>query len=60
MCGNATLVMDASTKSRNATAQSKTRIRLPRPVASVKDAEPVVIPYLHMLGISNVGASNVG
>src|SRR5450759_4366046 len=43
MCGIATLVMDASTKSRNATAQSRIRIRLPRHVASVKDAEPAVI-----------------
>src|ERR1700733_8306024 len=66
MCGSATLVMDASTKSRNATAQSRIRTRLPRHVASVEDAEPAVIAVppgvseAYYVGITNVGSTNVG
>jgi hypothetical protein len=58
MWGSATFVIDASTKSRNATAQSSARIRRPCQLRSASGGETVVMQNSYV-GSANVGIANI-
>src|SRR5262249_59493120 len=56
--GSATFVIDASTKSRNATAQSSARIRRPCQLCSAGGGDAVVMENSYA-GSTNVGIANI-
>jgi hypothetical protein len=58
MRGSATFVIDASTKSRNATAQRSARIRRPCQLCSASGGETVVIQNSYV-GSANIGLANI-
>jgi hypothetical protein len=58
MWGSATFVIDASTKSRNATAHSSARIRRPCQLRSASGGETVAMNGSYV-GLANVGITNV-